>query len=327
MIICRTPFRISFFGGGTDYPDWYEENGGCVLSTTVNKYSYITCRELPPFFDYKYCLRYYKREEKATLQEIEHPIIRETLNFLKFGQPLDLAHHGDLPARSGLGSSSSFTVCLLHSLYCLMNQMPTKRELAINAIHIEQNLVGDAVGSQDQAAASFGGLNLIQFGGPAQLNVEQIPINQDRCKELEDSLLLVFTGFARTASEIAREQVNNIPNKKESLLEMLALVQEAKSVLCSNSDISEFGKLLHTQWCLKKSMSSKVSTQFIDDMYQTGLANGAIGGKLLGAGSGGFMLFFVSPENRKRLVSSFEGLMTVPFRFEWLGSQMIFRAQ
>ncbi|MDA9639779.1 kinase [SAR116 cluster bacterium] len=327
MIICRAPFRISFFGGGTDYPEWYENHKGCALSTTINKYSYITCRQLPPFFDYNFCLRYFKREEKKTVDEIEHPIIRESLKFLKASQSLDLAHHGDLPARSGLGSSSAFTVCMLHSLYCLMNKMPTKRELALNAIHVERDMVGDLVGSQDQVAASFGGLNFIQFGGQAEIFVEPIPISQERCKELEDSLLLVFTGFARTASETVKEQVKNIPLKSDSLFEMVNLAEEAKSVLCSKSDITEFGKLLHTQWCLKKTLSSKISNRFIDDMYQAGIENGAVGGKLLGAGNGGFMLFFVNPENRQRVVSSLKGLMSVPFRFEWLGSQMIFRAE
>ena len=241
MIICRTPFRISFFGGGTDYPEWYKNYEGKVISTTINKYSYINCRYLPPFFDYKYRIRYYKREETKKIKEIKHPSVRECLNYLKFTKGVDIVHNADLPARSGLGSSSTFTVGLLHALYSLKNEMVAKKKLANEAIHIEQNLIQENVGSQDQTAAAFGGLNVIRFKNINDINVEPVLCNKENLDKLESSLLLYFSGFSRTADKFAAKHIKQIKNKNNDLLEMLALVDESLSILNKKNQINDFG--------------------------------------------------------------------------------------
>lgn len=325
MILCRTPFRISFFGGGTDYPTWYRENGGAVISTAINKYCYITCRDLPPFFDYKYRVRYYQREEANTISEIQHPSVRECLAFLQMDNGVDIVHHADLPARSGLGSSSTFTVCLLHALYALKHEMPTKRELAVNAIHIEQDRIGESVGSQDQTAAAFGGLNRIEFGGPLEILVSQMILHPEKLRCLEQNLMLFFTGFPRTASDIAKEQIQQIPAKKANLHQMMELVDEAGKILQSKSNnLDDFGRLLHEQWIIKQGMSSMISNSDIDAIYKAGLAAGALGGKLLGAGGGGFMMFFVTPDRQQQVKDALAHLLYVPCRFDHLGSQIIY---
>lgn len=328
MIISRTPFRISFFGGGTDYPAWYRENGGAVLSTAINKYCYITCRYLPPFHNFKHLIRYYKREEAQTVDDIQHPSVRECLKFLEFEQGIDLVHHADLPARSGLGSSSTFTVGLLHALYALKHEMPTKRQLAINAINIEQDRIGENVGSQDQAAAAFGGLNRIEFGGPQEIGVRPLIMRPERFDAMQKYMMLFFTGYPRTASEVAADQIAQIPNKKPNLRQMMQLVDEAESLLLAKEDrLVEFGKLLHDQWMLKREMSSRISTPEIDHIYETGMQAGALGGKLLGAGSGGFMLMFVRPEQQEAVKKALGTLLHVPCRFDTLGSQIIYYSQ
>lgn len=328
MIISRTPFRISFFGGGTDYPAWYRENGGAVLSTAINKYCYITCRYLPPFHNFKHLIRYYKREEAQSVDDIQHPSVRECLKFLEFEQGIDLVHHADLPARSGLGSSSTFTVGLLHALYALKHEMPTKRQLAINAINIEQDRIGEHVGSQDQAAAAFGGLNKIEFGGLQEISVRPLIMRPERFEALQQHMMLFFTGYSRTASEVAADQIAQIPNKTANLRQMIQLVDEAESLLLSREDrLKEFGKLLHDQWMLKREMSSRISTPEIDTIYENGMRAGALGGKLLGAGSGGFMMMFVEPGRQQAVAQSLEKLLHVPFRFDTLGSQIIYYSQ
>jgi D-glycero-alpha-D-manno-heptose-7-phosphate kinase len=325
MIISRTPFRVSFFGGGTDYPTWYREHGGAVLGTAINKYCYITCRHLPPFFDYKYRVRYYQREEANSIEEIRHPSVRACLVFSELDKGVDLVHHADLPARSGLGSSSTFTVGLLHALYALKHHMPTKRELAINAIRIEQDRIRENVGSQDQTIAAFGGLNRIEFGGPNEITVRPMIINPAKLRQLEQHLMLFFTGFARTASEVAEKQIRQIPNKRANLLEMMRLVDEATEILQDKGDgLDDFGRLLHKQWLIKRDMSAEVSNQQIDDIYEIGIKEGALGGKLLGAGGGGFMLFFVRPGQQARVQDALKNLLCVPFRFDHLGSQIIY---
>jgi D-glycero-alpha-D-manno-heptose-7-phosphate kinase len=325
MILCRTPYRISFFGGGTDYPAWYRDNGGAVLSTSINKYSYITCRYLPPFFEYKHRIRYFQREEAKTIDEIRHPSIRECLRFLSIENGIDIVHHGDLPAQSGLGTSSTFTVGLLHALSALKQEMWTKRELAINAIHIEQDLIGESVGSQDQTAAAFGGLNRIDFGGPNEILVNPMILNPAKLKSLEQSLMLFFTGFPRTASDIAKDQIQQIPARRANLQKMMDLVDEAGEVLRGKGgDLDDFGRLLHEQWLIKQGMSSKISNTDIDAIYQTGLAAGALGGKLLGAGGGGFMMFFVNADRQQQVKDALSHLLYVPIRFDHLGSQIIF---
>lgn len=326
MIICRTPYRISFFGGGTDYPSWYRENGGAVLSTTIDKYCYMTLRHLPPFFDYKYRIRYYKREEVNSVDEIRHPSIRECLRFMQLDRGADLVHHGDLPALSGLGTSSTFTVCLLHSLHALHYRMPTKRQLAMEAIDIEQNRIGENVGSQDQAAAAFGGLNLIEFNAAQEILVTPMIVAPERMRELHSHMLLYFTGMQRQASEIAAEQIRTLNDRAFELREMTKVVYEAKDILASDTPLEEFGRLLHEQWQLKRSLSKLISNDAIDDIYARARNAGATGGKLLGAGGGGFMLFFVKAELQPAVRKALDGLLHVPFRFDVTGSQVIYHA-
>jgi len=327
MIIARTPFRISFFGGGTDYPDWYKENGGAVLCTSINKFSYITARYLPPFFDYKYRIRYYQREETKTISEIKHPSVKQCLTFLNFKDNLDLVHHADLPARSGLGSSSTFTVGLLHAISALQSKMITKRELAINAINIEQNLIKESVGSQDQTIAAFGGLNKIEFGGVNEFNVTPVVASHERINLLEGNLMLFFTRLSRTASDIAGKQIELIPQKITQLKEMHLSVNEAISILSSKQSIDDFGRLLGEQWKNKKMMSSFITNTEIDDIYTKGISAGAIGGKLLGAGGGGFMLFYVPKDKQKNVKDKLSNLLHVPFRFDHTGSQIVYYSE
>ena len=325
MIISRTPFRISFFGGGTDYPIWYRENKGSVISASINKFCYVTLRYLPQFFEYKYCLRYYKREEKNSISEIEHPSIRECLRYLKIENGIEIVHYADLPAQSGLGSSSTFTVSMLHALNALNYKMPTKYSLATDAIKVEQDLIGEAVGSQDQTAAAFGGLNRIDFGGPREINVTPIILNPKYLKKFEDHLALFFTGFSRSAQSIAKEQIKLTKHKAKELKTMIDLVETSQKSLINNN-IEEMGDLLNEQWKLKKTMSNIITNSSIDDIYNKGLLAGATGGKLLGAGGGGFMLFFVSPEKRKSLVNSLNDYLHVPFKFDFSGSQIIYNS-
>ncbi len=324
MIISRTPFRVSFFGGGTDYPIWYRENCGAVLGATIDKYCYITCRYLPPFFEHKHRIVYSQTEFAQDIDEISHPAVRETLRFVGITQGMEIHHDGDLPARTGLGSSSSFTVGLLHALYALKGIMPSKMQLAQDAIHIEQNMIKENVGSQDQVFAAFGGLSRIDFSKEHHIEVQPITIRQERLQLLQGHLMLLFTGFSRTASQIAGEQIKQTPNKKRELTEMCRMVDEAINILSGNNDLVELGKLIHESWQLKRSLTDKISTPYIDYVYETAIRAGATGGKLLGAGGGGFMLLFVRPEFRTKVKESLHGLLHVPFRFENSGSQIIF---
>jgi D-glycero-alpha-D-manno-heptose-7-phosphate kinase len=323
MIISRTPFRVSFFGGGTDYPDWFKDHPGAVLGTTVDKYCYLTCRYLPPFFEHRSRILYSKIENVKTIDEIDHPAVREVLRFLKINDGVEIHHDGDLPARTGLGSSSSFTVGLLHSLYALLGKMPTKDQLAEEAIHIEQNMCEDIVGCQDQALVAHGGFNYVEFGGDNHLGVRRVTIGPEKTKNLEDHLMLFFTGFSRMASEIAKHQILNIPKKKIELNEMYQMTRRALEIL-NNGHLDDFGRLLHDSWKLKRSLSDKISTDDIDQMYQAGMKAGALGGKLLGAGGGGFLLLFVPPEKKKMVREQLKKSLLVPFKFEDLGSQIIF---
>lgn len=324
MIISRTPFRVSFFGGGTDYPVWYRENGGAVLGTTIDKYCYITCRYLPPFFEHKSRIVYSQTELVRDVDEIRHPAARETLRFMGITQGVEIHHDGDLPARTGLGSSSSFTVGLLHAFYALKGVMPSKMQLAQDAINIEQNVLKENVGSQDQVLAAYGGLNHVGFAGDGDIEVKPVAVRQQRLESLQNHLMLFFTGFSRIASEIAGEQIKQTPNKKKELGEMHGMVDEAIDILNGDNDIAEFGKLLNESWQLKRSLTDKISTPHIDDIYAKAIRAGATGGKLLGAGGGGFMLFFVRPELQSEVKKSLQGLLHVPFRFENSGSQIIF---
>jgi D-glycero-alpha-D-manno-heptose-7-phosphate kinase len=327
MIISRTPFRISFFGGGTDYPVWYEEHGGLVLSATINKYCYVTVRKLPPFFEYKNRIRYYKKEETKSIAQIEHPSVRETALFLGIEEGFEIVHSADLPAQSGLGSSSTFTVGLLNALHGLKNCMPTKRQLALESIHIEQRLIGEAVGSQDQTAAAFGGLNKISFSRSNIIDVDPVLISNERLLELQEHLLLCFTGFARTASAVAQKQIEQTHLKTQELLAMRELCEKALVVLTdANKPISEFGQLLDSQWRIKRKLTDLISNNQIDEIYNKGMESGAIGGKLLGAGSGGFMLFFAPPNKHGDIRAALRDKLFVPFRFENTGSKIVYFA-
>lgn len=324
MVISKTPFRISFFGGGTDYPAWYKENGGTVLATTINKYCYITCRYLPPFFEHKHRIVYSQYEHVNEIDEINHPAVREVFRFMNIKDGLEIHHDGDLPARSGLGSSSAFTVGLLHALYALSGKMATKRRLMLDAIHVEQEMIKENVGSQDQAITAFGGLNKIEFSGCHNIEVRPITAGFKRLEELQSHLMLFFTRITRIASDIASDKISQIPNKNSELRLMHDMVDEAITILSEDRDISEFGKLLHESWEAKKKLSSKVSNSIIDDIYSKARKSGAIGGKLLGAGGGGFMLFFVKPEMQLKVKETLKDLLHVPFRFDTLGSQIIY---
>ena len=296
-----------------------------MLSTTINRYSYITCRYVPPFFKYKYKISYSKIEEVNNHKQIDHPAVRETLKFLKFNKNLSIQYDNDLPAKSGLGSSSTFTVGLLNALYGLRGEMVTRRQLALNAIHVEQNLIKENVGSQDQAAAAFGGFNRIEFGGANELTVYPVTIGQNKLSDLHSHLMMFFTGFSRTASEVAAEQIRLAPKKTSELNAMKQMVYEAQEILHSkNKNLDDFGKLLHESWQLKRSLSSQISNSAIDKIYDAGRQAGALGGKLLGAGSGGFMLFFARPEVQPRIREKLKKYLHVPFNFENSGSQIIY---
>jgi len=327
MIISKTPFRISFFGGGTDYPIWYKKNKGSVLSATINKYCYISSRYLPPFFDYKYRIRYAMREEVQNISEIEHPSVRECLKFLNINEGMEMVHTSDLPALSGIGSSSAFTVGFLNSLYALNGKMVPKKQLALDAIHVEQNLIKENVGSQDQTATAFGGFNRIDFGGAEEINVTPIILSPEKLKLFQDHLMLFFTGFSRLASDIAKEQIKQTPFKGNELSAMRSMVDEAINILCSETrNIEDFGKLLDESWKIKKSLTPLISTSQIDAIYETAMKAGAIGGKLCGAGGGGFILFFAKPEVQPRIKEALKDLLYVPFSFETGGSQIIFNS-
>jgi D-glycero-alpha-D-manno-heptose-7-phosphate kinase len=323
MIICRTPFRISFFGGGTDYPSWYLKNGGDVLSTTIDKYCYITLRYLPPFFDHRIRLSYSKIELCETYGQIQHPAAREILRFLDFNRGLEIHYDGDLPARSGMGSSSSFTVCLLHALYALKGVMVSKEKLAMESIHIEQDMVKETIGSQDQIAAAYGGFNRIIFGEGGRIRTQPVTLTSARKKELNSHLMLFYTGIARTASDVASNYVNDLAKKESILKKMQAMVKDGIEILQYSGSVHEFGDLLHESWMLKKQISREITNGVVDRYYELARGNGAIGGKILGAGGGGFLLLFVPVSEQERVKKALGDLILVPFRFESQGSQII----
>lgn len=324
MIITRTPYRISFFGGGTDHPVWYEKNGGAVLSASINKYCYISCRFLPPFFKYKHRIVYSEQENVKKISEIDHPSVRESMRYVGLKQGLEIHQDGDLPSMSGLGSSSSFTVGLLHALYGLKGEIKNKRQLALAAIHVEQNMIREKVGSQDQTIAAFGGFNKIDFGGDQKITVSPVTISAEMSDEFKSHLLLFFTDFSRKASEIEAEKIKKFKDKESELRAMAAMVQDGIDIFKNNRNLNDFGKLLNESWKLKRSLAPVVSTNKIDNIYQTGIRAGAIGGKLLGAGGGGFMLFFAPPERHKKIKEELKKFLNVPFGFEYSGSQIIY---
>jgi D-glycero-alpha-D-manno-heptose-7-phosphate kinase len=324
MIITRTPFRISFFGGGTDYPAWFHKNGGEVLSTTIDKYCYLTCRHLPPFFEHKHRIVYSAIENVKHWDEIKHPAVRGVLSTLNCTKGLEIHHDGDLPARSGLGSSSAFTVGLLHALAALKGNYISKEQLARDAIHIEQKVIGENVGSQDQIAAAYGGFNRIEFLRSGNFQVSPMVVKKARMKELNKHLMLCFTGLSRFSSEVAESQIANFRQRETELKRMRDMVEEAVKILhaCSRP-IAEFGDLMHESWLCKRALSDKVSTPLVDELYEKARNAGAIGGKLLGAGGGGFMLLFVRPEHQPQVREALKDLVHVPFNFDESGSRVV----
>ena len=299
MIICRTPFRVSLFGGGTDHPAWYLDHGGAVLGTTINKYCYLAVRSLPPFFEYKHRVVYSKIELVNEISEIVHPSVRACLGEMDISQGLEIHHDGDLPARSGLGSSSSFTVGLLNALHAYRGEMVSSKMLAKEAIRIEQDVIEEAVGSQDQVWAAYGGINRINFSHDGSFDVLPVVIDPERRAALNDHMMLFFTGFARTASVVEAEKIANLSKHMTQLRALGAMVDEGMQILQNrNGDVREIGELLNEGWRLKKEMSDLVTTNAIDEIYDAAMDAGALGGKLLGAGGGGFLLVFVAPENQ-----------------------------
>jgi D-glycero-alpha-D-manno-heptose-7-phosphate kinase len=324
MITTRTPLRISFFGGGTDYPVWYREHGGSVLSTTIDKSCYVTCRWLPPFFEYHSRITYSQFENVSNNQEIRHPAVRGCLQFMGIKEGVEIHHIADLPARTGLGTSSAFSVGLLLGLYALKNQMRDRRSLASDAIYVEQQVIGEAVGSQDQVSAAYGGFNRIDFAPDGAIDVKPMLASASRLTELQRHLVLYFTGFSRTASEIAQEQIKLTPLRERELREMRQMVDEAQEIVMNpRRDLKEFGTLLNDGWNLKRSLTQKISNPHLDEIYDAGRSAGALGGKLLGAGGGGFMLFFVPPERQAAVRARLAKLLCIPFGFSNKGSQIV----
>jgi D-glycero-alpha-D-manno-heptose-7-phosphate kinase len=327
MIISRTPYRISFFGGGTDYPAWYLKEGGAVLSTTIDKYCYISARYLPPFFAERHRIVWSHIETVTTLSEILHPAVREGLKMLGFTNAtgVEIHHQGDLPARSGIGSSSTFAVGMINALTALQEKRMTRHELALKALELEQNVLKENVGSQDQVAAAHGGLNVIHFNQDGSIHVEPLGLTSARVEEFERHLMLLYTGTSRMGGEIAASVIAGMRDKTAELRQMRKLVDDAAEILCGSRSITEIGEMLHRTWQLKRGLAESVSSSEVDEIYKVAREHGALGGKLLGAGSKGFMLFFVPPEKQNALRDALERFVWVPFRFEWDGSTTIYQ--
>ena len=324
MIIARTPYRVSFFGGGTDYPAWYRENGGAVLGTAIDKYCHVTIRHLPPFFEHKHRIVYSKVETVAAIDEIEHPSVRAVLTYLGIHKGVEIHHDGDLPARTGLGSSSSFTCGMYNAASALLGRMHKPSRLADEVTHIEQNLIGENVGDQDQIWAAYGGTNYIEFRPDGSRTVSPLVISADRRRELESHLVMVFTGFARFADAYAKNQIDNIPKRHAQLRNLQQMADEAFNILISpDREIGEFGRLMAESWRNKREIHETVSTDRVDEIYEAGIAAGAYGGKLLGAGGGGFMLFVVPPERKPALLRALSDLVPVEFKIGAPGSTIV----
>lgn len=323
MIISKTPYRISFFGGGTDFPEWFKENGGAVISTTIDKYCYISVRHLPPFFDHKYRIVYSEIELVKKFDEIRHPSARECLRLLNITEGVEIHHDGDLPSRSGLGSSSAFTVGLLNALKALRGNMFDKKALADTAIQVDRAMIGEIGGIQDQISCAVGGFNTIVFHQSGDYTIEPIIVAPRVRAELQNGLLLFFTGKSRTAETIEREKIQVMNENAKSYRALRELVTEASRLLTSrNFVISDFGKLLKHSWIEKKSLSKAVTNTSIDELIDKAYQSGALGCKILGAGAGGFLLVCTEPYNRTRLIESLYPLVHVPFKFETAGSQI-----
>lgn len=324
MIITKTPFRMSFFGGGTDFPGFYQEHGGAVISTSFDKYCYVTARHLPPFFEYTNELIYSNTERVTDVNNIVHPAIREAMKWLDM-HDMRITYEADLPARTGLGTSSSFAVGMLSAFYALKGKYASKQKLAEDAIYLERVLCNESGGVQDQIAASFGGLNRINFDSEG-FHVLPIVISPERRKLLNDNLMLFFTGFSRFSSDVQVAHEKALDDKTRELLEMLSLVDDAEDILTSKTDLNDFGRLLDHTWQLKRGITAKVSTNYIDEIYGKALKAGAIGGKLLGAGGGGFLLCYVEQDKQQSVRTALSSFMEVPFEFEKGGTRISYYA-
>lgn len=321
----RTPFRISFFGGGTDFPQWYREQGGAVLSTSIDKYCYISGRWLPPFFPASYRIVWSHIETVNSIDDILHPAVRNGLRMFGFPDSpgLELHHQADLPARTGIGSSSAFAVGLIRILTALRGESIDKAALFGKAIELEQDWIKDAVGSQDQVATALGGFNVIRFGQDGAITVEPVRVDDSRRHALENRLMMVYTGLSRTSSELARGLLENMPRRVANLRRMQAMVDEARAVLEQGGDLDDFGRMLDETWRLKRSLTDQISNDRIDSIYAAARGAGALGGKLLGAGASGFLLFYVPPEHRDAVRQATHPLLEVPFRFDGEGCVMM----
>lgn len=326
MITTRTPYRISFFGGGTDYPAWYLKEGGAVLSTTIDKYCYISARYLPPFFAERHRIVWSHIETVTSISEILHPAVREGLHYLGFddSRGVEIHHQGDLPARTGIGSSSSFSVGLIRALTALRGQMIGKHELALKSIELEQNVLKENVGSQDQVAAAYGGLNLIRFLQNGSIQVEPVTTVPERIQQLQNHLMLLHTGSSRMGGEIAASVIAKMRDKSNELRQMRRMVDQALDILTGAGSLTAFGELLHQTWQIKRGLADGVTNSDVDGIYKIARDNGAIGGKLLGAGARGFMLFFVPPDKQAVVKHALSRFVWVPFQFEWEGSATIY---
>ena len=325
MVISKTPFRISFFGGGTDFPSWYLKEGGAVLSTAIDKYCYLSARYLPPVFGHRYRIVWSQIETVDNLSEIVHPIAREGLRYLGFehGPGVELHHQSDLPARSGVGSSSAFAVGLIKALYALKGKFIEKEELARAAIYLEQTLLGESVGSQDQVASAHGGFNIIEFRPGGEIHVRPLRLSESRRQELEAHLVLIYTGEGRNGTELTAHAIANIPKRTETLRGLHRLVGSAADLLSSEKDILELGTLFRETWALKRELNPLASNSRIDGLYRQAIDAGALGGKVLGAGGAGFLLLFVPPARQSRVLATLAGQPHVPFHFESAGSSLI----
>lgn len=323
MIISKTPYRISFFGGGSDYPNWFNRYTGKVLSTTINKHIYISCRFLPNFFNHKYRIVWSKIENVKNVNQIEHLAVKNLLKYLKFNKGLEIHYDGDLPARSGMGSSSCFTVGLMKALEEIKERNISKKYLAQKSIYFEQKIMNEIVGSQDQIAASYGGFNKITFK-KNNFRLKKIKNNKS-IQKLENNLVLIYTGIHRTAHKIAASYTKKLTTEKKIYInKIISLVDEGEKLI-NSGNIDGFGELLNNAWHLKKKLSNSITNKKIDQLYQLLIKNGAMGGKLLGAGGGGFLLIYVEKKFRKKFLKKLPNLINIPFKFSSEGSKIIFK--
>ena len=324
MIISKTPLRVSLFGGGTDYPVWYRENGGAVLASTIDKYCYITCRYLPPFFPHKHRIVYSNVETVNDVSEIQHPAIRAIIQYFGETKGLEIHYDADLPAKTGMGSSSSFTVGFLNALKALRGELVDKNTLAKLAIYLEHNVMKENVGVQDQILAAHGNFNKIEFNTDDSFNITPVILSPERLSELQNYFMLYFTGVTRIASDVAANQIRNIDKVANHYKKIHELVDEGLTIMEKpKASLAELGKLLHESWLLKRELSDNITNPQIDAIYKSGLDAGAIGGKILGAGGGGFILFFADPKTQPKIREKFKHLIEVPFNFESDGSQIV----